>query len=218
MDDLGIPYSEGWGMSETTSLGISNPIMGLKKFGSIGIPFPGMDVKLVDIDTGTAAVPRGEPGELLVKGPLVMKEYWENPEKTSQVLKDGWLYTGDIARMDEEGYFYIVDRKSDMVIAGGYNIYPRDIDEVLFQHPKVLEAVAVGVPHEYRGETIKAFIVLKPGETASAEEIIDFCKEHLAIYKVPKIIEFRKELPKSAIGKILRRILRDEEVAKRKPG
>ena len=218
VDDLGIPYSEGWGMSETTSLGISNPIMGLKKFGSIGIPFPGMDVKLVDIDTGTAAVPRGEPGELLVKGPLVMKEYWENPEKTSQVLKDGWLYTGDIARMDEEGYFYIVDRKSDMVIAGGYNIYPRDIDEVLFQHPKVLEAVAVGVPHEYRGETIKAFIVLKPGETASAEEIIDFCKEHLAIYKVPKIIEFRKELPKSAIGKILRRILRDEEVAKRKPG
>ena len=213
--DLGIVYSEGWGMSETASLGLANPVMGLRKPGSIGIPFPGMDVKLVDLETGTKEVPQGEPGELLIKGPLVMKEYWENPEETAQALTDGWLHTGDIARMDEDGYFFIVDRKKDMIIAGGYNIYPRDIDEVLYQHPKVLDAVAVGVPHEYRGETMKAFIVLKPGETASAEEIIDFCKEKLAIYKVPKMIEFRDELPKSAVGKILRKVLRDEEVAKR---
>jgi long-chain acyl-CoA synthetase len=212
--DLGIPYSEGWGMSETTSLGIANPVMGLKKPGSIGIPFPGMDVKLVDLETGTKEVPQGEPGELLIKGPLVMKEYWENPEKTAETLKDGWLHTGDIAKMDEEGYFYIVDRKKDMIIAGGYNIYPRDIDEVLYQHPKVLDAVSVGIPHEYRGETVKAFVVLRPGKTASAEEIIDFCKTKLAIYKVPKMVEFREELPKSAVGKILRKILRDEELAK----
>ena len=214
VEDLGIAYSEGWGMSETTSLGIANPVMGLKKPGSIGIPFPSMDVKLVDLDNGKKEVPQGEPGELLIKGPLVMKEYWENPEKTAETLKDGWLHTGDIAKMDDEGYFYIVDRKKDMIIAGGYNIYPRDIDEVLYQHPKVLDAVSVGIPHEYRGETVKAFVVLQPGETASAEEIIDFCKTKLAIYKVPKIVEFRDDLPKSAVGKILRKILRDEEVAK----
>ncbi len=215
VEDLGIAYSEGWGMSETTSLGIANPVMGLKKFGSIGIPFPGMDVKLMDLENGTTEVPQGEPGELLVKGPLVMKEYWNNPEKTAKTLQDGWLHSGDIAKMDEEGYFYIVDRKKDMIIAGGYNIYPRDIDEVLYQHPKILDAVSVGIPHDYRGETVKAFVVLRPGETATAEEIIDFCKSKLAIYKVPKIIEFREELPKSAVGKILRKILRDEEVAKR---
>ncbi len=216
VSDLGIAYSEGWGMSETTSLGLANPVMGLKKFGSIGIPFPGMDVKLVDLETGSTEVPQGEPGELLIKGPTVMKEYWENPEKTNEALKDGWLYTGDIARMDEEGYFYIVDRKKDMIIAGGYNIYPRDIDEVLYQHPKVLDAIAVGVPHEYRGETVKAFVVLKPEETVSAEEIIAFCKERLAVYKVPKEVEFRNELPKSAVGKILRKILRDEELMNRR--
>jgi long-chain acyl-CoA synthetase len=215
VEDLGIAYSEGWGMSETTSLGIANPVMGLKKFGSIGIPFPGMDVKLVDIDTGTREVPQGEPGELLIKGPLVMKEYWDNPAKTADALKDGWMHTGDIAKMDEDGYFFIVDRKKDMIIAGGYNIYPRDIDEVLYQHPKVLDAVSVGIPHEYRGETVKAFVVLHPGETATAEDIIDFCKEKLAIYKVPKIIEFRDELPKSAVGKILRKVLKDEELAKK---
>jgi long-chain acyl-CoA synthetase len=217
VEDLGITYSEGWGMSETASLGIANPVMGQKKSGSIGIPFPGMDVKLVDIVNGVEEVGPGEPGELLIKGPLVMKEYWENPAETAQAIQDGWLHTGDIARMDEDGYFYIVDRKKDMIIAGGYNIYPRDIDEVLYQHPKVLDAVAVGVPDAYRGETVKAFIVLKPGQTASAEEIIDFCKEKLAVYKVPKIVEFRNELPKSAVGKILRKILRDEELAKYKP-
>lgn len=216
VEDLGIYYGEGWGMSETTSLGIANPLLGLSKQGSIGIPFPMMDAKLVDIETGEKEVPQGEPGELLVKGPLVMKEYWDNPEKTSEELRDGWLYTGDIAIMDEDGYFFIVDRKKDMIIAGGYNIYPRDIDEVLYQHPKVADAVAVGIPDEYRGETVKAYIVLQAGQTATEEEIINFCKEKLAIYKVPKLVEFRDELPKSPVGKILRKVLRQEEADKLK--
>lgn len=211
---MGINYSEGWGMSETTSLGFANPILGLKKPGSIGVPLPGMDAKLMDLETGEKEVPQGEPGELIVKGPLTMQEYWENPEKTADELKDGWMYTGDIATMDEEGYFFIVDRKKDMIIAGGYNIYPRDIDEVLYQFPKILDAVSVGIPDEYRGETVKAFVVLKDGESATEEEIINFCKEKLAIYKVPKRVEFRDELPKSAVGKILRKVLRDEEMAK----
>jgi len=214
--NLGIFYSEGWGMSETTSLGTANPILGLKKVGSIGVPFPGMDAKIVDLETGEKEMPVGEPGELIVKGPLVMQEYWQNPEKTAAELKDGWLYTGDIATMDKEGYFFIVDRKKDMIIAGGYNIYPRDIDEVLYQHPKVADAISVGIPHEYRGETVKAYIVLKPGETATEQEIIDFCKQKLAVYKVPKMVEFRTELPKSAVGKILRKVLREEEAAKLK--
>jgi long-chain acyl-CoA synthetase len=214
--DLGLRVSEGWGMSETTSVGVGNPVLGLKKVGSIGIPLSGMDVKLVDVEDGKTEVPQGEPGELLIKGPFVMKEYWENPEKTAEELKDGWLYTGDVAKMDEDGYFYIVDRKKDMIIAGGYNIYPRDIDEVLFLHPKVLEAISVGIKDDYRGETVKAYVVLNPGETATEKEIIDFCKEKLAVYKVPKIVEFREELPKSAVGKILRKILREEEEAKRK--
>ena len=173
-----------------------------------------MDIKLVNVDDGKTQVAQGEPGELLIKGPFVMKEYWENPEKTSEELVDGWLHTGDIAKMDKDGYLFIVDRKKDMVIAGGYNIYPRDIDEVLYQNPKVAEAVAVGINDAYRGETIKAYVVLHQGESATEEEIIAFCKEKLAVYKVPKIVEFREELPKSAVGKILRRLLREEEEAK----
>ncbi len=214
--DLGIYCSEGLGMSETTSLGTSNPIIGRKKIGSIGIPFPNTDIRIVDLENGEKDVPQGEPGELLINGPLVMKEYWDNPEKTREELKDGWFHTGDIVREDEDHYLYVVDRKKDMVIAGGYNIYPRDIDEVLYQNPKVLDAVAVGIPDDYRGETIKAFVVLKEGETATEEEIINFCKEKLAIYKVPKSVEFRDDIPKSAVGKILRRELRDEEINKMK--
>ena len=214
--DMGIYFSEGWGMSETTSLGIANPILGLKKIGSIGIPFPDTDVKLVDVEEGTQEVPKGEPGEIIIKSPLLMKEYWNNPEETAGQLKDGWLYTGDIAVQDEDDYFAIVDRKKDMIIAGGYNIYPREIDEVLFQHPKIADAVSVGIADEYRGETVKAFVVVKEGESATEAEIIDFCKEKLAAYKAPKLVEFRNELPKSAVGKILRKVLREEEAAKQK--
>jgi long-chain acyl-CoA synthetase len=145
-----------------------------------------------------------------------MKGYWEEPGETAGQLKDGWLYTGDIAVRDEDGYMFIVDRKKDMVIAGGFNIYPREIDEVLFQHPKVADAVSLGISDKYRGETIKACVVLKAGESASEEEIITFCREKLAAYKVPKIVEFRQDLPKSAVGKVLRKILRQEEEAKNK--
>lgn len=214
--DMGIFFSEGYGLSESTSLGIANPILGLKKVGSIGVPFPDNDVRLVDVDKGVEDVPQGEPGEIIMKGPLIMKEYWNNPEETANQLRDGWLYTGDIATEDEDGYIFIVDRKKDMIIAGGFNIYPREIDEVLYQHPKVLDAVAVGIPHEYRGETIKAYVVLKPGETATEGEIMDFCKQKLAPYKTPKLVEFRDSLPKSVIGKVLRKVLREEEERKQK--
>jgi long-chain acyl-CoA synthetase len=214
--DMGIPFSEGWGMSETTSLGISNPVLGLKKAGSIGIPFPDTDVRIVDLVEGVQDVPVGEPGEIIIRSPLVMKEYWNNPEETAGQLKDGWLSTGDIAVRDGDDYIAIVDRKKDMIIAGGFNIYPREIDEVLYQHPKIAEAVSVGIPDAYRGETVKAFVVLKGGQTASEEEIIKFCRQKLAAYKAPKLIEFREALPKSAVGKVLRKVLRDEELAKRK--
>ena len=214
--DMGIYFSEGYGLTESTSLGISNPVLGQKKVGSIGIPVIDNDVRLVDLKEGIHDVPRGEPGEIIMKGPLIMQGYWNNPEETAGQLRDGWLYTGDIAVQDEDDYFFIVDRKKDMIIAGGFNIYPREIDEVLFQHPKVQEAVAVGISDKYRGETIKACIVLKPGETATAEEIITFCRGKLAAYKAPKLVEFRTSLPKSAIGKVLRKVLREEETAKTK--
>ncbi|MGB6067165.1 MAG: long-chain fatty acid--CoA ligase [Desulfomonilaceae bacterium] len=214
--DMGIFFSEGWGMSETTSLGTANPIMGLKKVGSIGIPFPDTDIRIVDVEEGKEDVKPGQPGELLIRSPLIMKEYWGDPEETAGQLKDGWLSTGDIVVRDEDDYLFIVDRKKDMIIAGGFNIYPREIDEVLFQHPKVMDAVSVGIADQYRGETVKAYIVLKPGQTASDEEIIASCKEKLAAYKVPKLVEFRDSLPKSAVGKILRKILRAEELDKMK--
>ena len=213
--DMGVYFGEGWGMSETCSMGIANPILA-NKIGSIGVPLMDNDVRLVDVENGVEDVKPGEPGEILLKGPSVMKEYWNNPEETANQLSDGWLHTGDVGQMDEDGYIYIVDRKKDMIIAGGFNIYPREVDEVLYQHPKVAEGVTVGVPDAYRGETVKVFVVLKPGETATDKEIIDFCKAKLAPYKVPKLVEFRESIPKSAVGKILRKILRDEEIAKMK--
>ena len=209
VNDLGINFGEGWGMSETTSLGIGTPLMGRHKAGSIGIPFPDCDVRLVDPDSGQE-VAQGQPGEILFKGPLVMQGYWDNPQETAEAVVDGWLHTGDIAQMDQDGYLYIVDRKKDMIIAGGYNVYPREIDEVLFQHPKIAEAVSIGVADEYRGETVKAYVVLHQGQNTTEQEIIDFCRKRLAAYKAPKIIEFRDELPKSAVGKILRKVLRAE--------
>jgi long-chain acyl-CoA synthetase len=214
--DMGIYFGEGWGMTETTSLGTSNPILGLKKTGSIGIPFPDTDLRLVDLQEGQEDVPQGEPGEIIIKSPLIMKGYWEEPGETAGQLKDGWLYTGDIAVRDEDGYLFIVDRKKDMIIAGGFNIYPREIDEVLFQHPKIQDAVSLGISDQYRGETVKACVVLKTGESATEEEIITFCREKLAAYKVPKIVEFRESLPKSAVGKVLRKILRAEGETQKK--
>lgn len=205
---------EGYGLSEASPVTHVNPISGLRKPGSIGIPVPSTDARVVSLEDGVSDAPLGQPGELAVKGPQVMLGYWNMPEETAASLRDGWLYTGDIATMDEDGYFFIVDRKKDMIIAGGYNIYPREIDEVLYTHPKVLDAVTVGVPDPYRGETVKAFIVPKPGETVTEEEIIQFCKSKLAAYKVPKAVEIREFLPKTMVGKILRKELRAEELRK----
>ncbi|BCJ85453.1 long-chain-fatty-acid--CoA ligase [Effusibacillus dendaii] len=206
---------EGYGLSEASPTTHTTPFQGPKKAGSIGIPLPGTEARIVDLETGTRTLPIGETGELIIRGPQVMKGYWKMPDETAHTLRDGWLYTGDIARMDEDGYFYIVDRKKDMIIASGYNIYPRDVEEVIYTHPSVLETVVIGVPDEYRGETVKAFIVLKPGQTATAEEIEQHCRQHLAAYKVPRLIEFRESLPKTAVGKILRRVLAEEAKQKR---
>jgi long-chain acyl-CoA synthetase len=202
---------EGYGLSEASPVTHCNPVYGLRKVGCIGIPFPDTVSKIVDLETGEKEVPIGETGELVLRGPQVMKGYWNRPDETAETLRDGWLYTGDIAKMDEDGYTYIVDRKKEMILASGYNIYPREIEEVLYEHPKIKEAAAIGVPDKYRGETVKVFIVLKEGEEATAEEIIDFCREKLAKYKVPKLVEFREELPKTIIGKVLRRVLVEEE-------
>ncbi|MBK9710878.1 MAG: long-chain fatty acid--CoA ligase [Kouleothrix sp.] len=204
---------EGYGLTETSPLTHANPIYGLRKPGSIGVPVTDVEARLVDIETG-APIPLGADaeGELCVRGPQVMKGYWERPEETAECLSaDGWFRTGDIARTDADGYFYIVDRKKDMIIASGYKVLPREIEEVLFTHPAVQEAAVVGVPDAYRGETVKAYIVLKAGMRLSDEEVIAHCRASLAPYKVPRLVEFRAELPKTTIGKVLRRMLVAEE-------
>ena len=201
---------EGYGLTEASPVTHANPVWGERRPGSIGLPWPDTWARIVDPTTG-APVPVGEVGELLVKGPQVMKGYWRRPEETAAALRDGWLWTGDLARMDPDGYFYIVDRKKDIIIAGGFNIYPREVEEVLYEHPAVQEAAVVGTPDPYRGETVKAFVVLRPGQTVSAEELEAFCRQRLAAYKVPRLYEFRSELPKSLVGKVLRRLLREEQ-------
>ncbi|MBS4020990.1 MAG: long-chain fatty acid--CoA ligase [Dethiobacter sp.] len=205
---------EGYGLSEASPVTHANPMKGIRKPGSVGFPYPDTDCRVVDIETGTLEIPVGQEGELIIKGPQVMKGYWNRPEETAQTLRDGWLFTGDIVKMDEDGYFYIVDRKKDMVITGGYNVYPREVDEVLFEHPKIAEAVTAGLPDNYYGEVLKAYVVLKEGETCTEKEVLDFCTQKMAKYKVPRQVEFRAELPKSAIGKILRRVLLEEEKQK----
>ncbi len=205
---------EGYGLSEASPVTHCNPVFGRRKLGSIGLPFPDMDAMIVDLETGEKAMPVGETGELVVKGPQVMKGYWNKPEETAQALRGGWLHTGDIARMDEEGYFFIVDRIKDMIKTVGENVYPREVEEVLFTHPKVKDVVVVGLPEAFKGEKIKAYIILKEGVAATEEEFIQFCREQLSKFKVPKEIEFRKELPKTLVGKVLRRVLRDEEMKK----
>jgi long-chain acyl-CoA synthetase len=212
----GSQICEGYGLSETSPVVTTNPFGGKTKVGSIGLPVSDTELKIVDITEGTKEMFLGEAGEIIIKGPQVTSGYYKMPEETALTLRDGWLYTGDIGKMDEEGYFYIVDRKKDMIIAGGYNIYPREIDEVLFEHPKILEACAVGIPDPYRGETVKAYVVLKPGAKMTGEEVIQYCQEKLAKYKVPKTVEFMASLPKSMVGKILRKELRAMEMAKKK--
>jgi long-chain acyl-CoA synthetase len=207
---------EAYGLTETSPAATMDPI-GSPRDNSLGVPVPDTDVMIVDVETGAQELPPGKIGEIIIKGPQVMKGYWNMPTETANALRTGpdgepgWFYSGDIGFMDEDGYFHIADRKKDMIIAGGFNIYPADIEAVLFENPKVKEAAVIGAPDEYRGETVKAFLVLKEGETATAEEIIDFCTERMASYRVPRIVEFRDDLPKSMIGKVLRRELREEE-------
>lgn len=206
--------TEGFGLTEASPCVTANPLDGPQKEGSIGVAFPHTEIRIVDINDSSRVLGPHEEGEMLVRGPQVMQGYWNRPEETAATLADGWLHTGDIAYYDEEGYYYIVDRKKDLVIVGGYNVYPREVDEVLYEHPKVAEAVAVGVKHPTRGEVLKAYVVPRPGETLTTAELTAHCRTHLANYKVPKFFEFREELPKSLIGKVLRRILRDEEAVR----
>ena len=200
---------EGYGLTETSPVTHVNPAEGSPKVASIGLPIADTEARIMDLETGQREMPAGEVGEITIRGPQVMQGYWNKPEETALVLRDGWLYTGDIAKKDADGYFYIVDRKKDLIIAGGYNIYPREVEEVLFECPKIKEAAVIGVPDAYRGETVKAFVVLKDGVTSTAEEIIAFCRERLASYKVPRQVVFRDSLPKSGVGKYLRRELRN---------
>lgn len=223
-DLTGSKLVEGYGLSEASPVTHANPIYGQNCIGTIGLPWPDTEVKIVDVDTGNEILGVGEVGELCIRGPQVMKGYWNNPEETANSLRpdpeggDPWLYTGDIATMDEFGYFKIVDRKKDMILgAGGFNIYPREIEDLLYTHPKVLEACAIGIPFAEKGERIKVFIVPKPETTITENEIIEFCQKNLAAFKVPKFVEFRTELPKSTVGKVLRRALVTEELQQRQP-
>lgn len=202
---------EGYGLTESSPITHCNPLYGKGKTGSIGLPLPSTDCKIVDIIDGVTEMKRGESGELILKGPQVMKGYWNKDEETKNVLRDGWLYTGDIAKMDEEGYFYIVDRKKDLIIRGGFNVYPREVEEVLYQHPKIHDVCVVGITDKHLGEIVKAYVVLKIGCMASEDEIKEFCKHHMAKYKVPSKVEFRAELPKNILGKVLKRVIKEEE-------
>lgn len=201
---------EGYGLTEASPITHANLLWGKRKNGSIGIPFPDTEAKIVDSYTGEE-LPQGEVGELIVRGPQVMRGYWNKPEETVTALRDGWLYTGDLGRQDEDGFFSIIDRKKDLIIAGGFNIYPREVEEVLYEHPCVKEAVVVGVPDSYRGETVKAYIVTRTGTQVTQEELNVWCRERMASFKVPRQYEFRSELPKTIAGKVLRRMLLEEE-------
>jgi long-chain acyl-CoA synthetase len=211
----GRPIWEGYGLSEAAPVSFNTYLAPAR--GGTGVPVPGTDVRIVDLETGMRDLPIGEPGELLVLGPQVMKGYWQRPDETAAVLTDGWLHTGDVARIEPEGYLEIVDRKKEMINASGYKVYPREVEEVIYRHPDVAEVLVIGVPDQYRGETVKAFVALRPGGDADTDAIIVHCRSLLAPYKVPRIVEFRDSLPKSAVGKLLRRVLVEEERAKSEP-
>ncbi|MDD3893924.1 MAG: long-chain fatty acid--CoA ligase [Syntrophomonadaceae bacterium] len=212
----GAAITEGYGLSETSNVLTCTPMFTKRKIGSVGIPWPDVDIRIVDLQTGTVDMPVGEPGELIAQGPQIMSAYWKNPGETDNVLRDGWLYTGDIATMDEDGFFTIVDRKKDMILCSGFNVFCREIDEVLYTHPKVLDACAIGIPDPKRGETPKIFVILKPGETMTEEEVKEHCRKSLAPYKVPTHVEFINELPRTSVGKPMRNALRQQELAKNK--
>ena len=208
----GAVITEGYGMSETSNIVTANPLHTVRKPGGVGIPFPDNDVRIVDLDDPTKEMPLGEPGELLCKGPSVMREYWNNPEETAKTFIDGWLSTGDIAVLDEDGHIFIVDRKKDMILSSGFNVYPREIDELMYTHPKVLQACSFGIPDEKRGESLKLTLVLKPGQELSVDEVRAFCKESLSGYKVPTEVAFLESLPVTNVGKPDRKTLRQMQL------
>jgi long-chain acyl-CoA synthetase len=205
---------EGYGLSEAPTATHCNPLYGDIRTGSIGLPLPDVDCRIISLDDGVTSLKPGEVGELCIQGPQVMKGYHNMPTETANTLRDGWLYTGDIAKMDEDGYFYIVDRKKELIKPGGYQVWPREVEEVISAYAKVLEVGVAGVVDAYRGETVKAWIVLKPGESSTEEEIRDYCKKNMAPFKVPTQVEFRSELPKTTVGKVLRRELVREHMEK----
>jgi long-chain acyl-CoA synthetase len=210
---------EGYGLSEAAPVTHCNPLTDQRRNGSIGLPLPNVEAAIMDHTTGKL-LPPGEEGEIVVKGPNIMRGYWKREKETADIFVNGWMRTGDIGKMDEDGYFYIVDRAKDLIIASGFNIYPREVEEVLYAHEAVAEAAVIGIPHEYRGETVAAFVVLKPGfqpDEKTRESILAHCKQNLTAYKVPKTIEFRDSLPKSLVGKVLRRELRAEVLPNRAP-
>ena len=206
---------DNYGMTENVAFATGMPWGGKRKIGTVGVPFPGTDVKIVDLERGETEMKSGEPGEICIKGPQVMSGYYQRPDETARAIREGWLYTGDIGVMDAEGHLSVVDRKKDLIVSGGYNIYPKEIDEVLFQHEKILEACTIGVPDAYRGESVKAYVVLRPGMQMTADEVITYCRGQLAAYKAPRAVAFIDSLPKSAVGKVLRRELRDRDEKQR---
>jgi long-chain acyl-CoA synthetase len=211
----GADINEGFGMTETSPQTHLNPYGGHHKAGSIGLPYPDTEVRIVDLATGEESMPAGKEGEMIFRGPQVTKGYLNKPEETAKAIRNGWLYSGDIAYMDEDGYFFIVDRMKDLIISSGYNVYPREIEEVLYEHPGIQKAAAIGLPDEKRGEQIKVFVVPNEGATLDTEEVMKYCQEKLAKYKWPSIIEVRSSLPESTVGKILKKDLKKEEEAKR---
>ncbi len=210
---------EGYGLTEAAPVTHCNPLygQGTQKIGTIGVPYPDVECRIVDVETGERALAAGEPGELVLRGPQLMDGYYHKPDETAQTLRNGWLYTGDIATVDEDGYYAIVDRKKEMIIVSGYNVYPREVEEALATHPAVMDSAAIGIPHPIKGEDVKAFVVLKPGTTATADELIAHARTQLAPFKVPHEIEFRESLPKTLIGKTLRRQLAEEDRKRREP-
>ena len=206
--------TEGFGLTEASPCVTANPLYKTQKIGSVGIPLPDTEVVIMSLEDGKTQLGDNQSGEICARGPQIMMGYWNHPEETAATLADGWLHTGDIGYRDSDGYYFIVDRKKDMAIVGGYNVFPREIDEVLHEHPKIKEAVSLSVPHKTRGEMLKAYIVVKDGAKLSTAELAKFCREKLASYKVPRVFEFRDELPKTLVGKVLRRALREEEEKK----
>jgi long-chain acyl-CoA synthetase len=213
----GAKLVEGYGLTEAAPVTHSNPLFGQgkQKVGTVGVPYPDVESKIVDLETGTREVGPGESGELVLRGPQLMDGYYNNADETALTLRNGWLHTGDIATVDADGYVAIVDRKKEMIIVSGFNVYPREVEEALATHPAILDSAAIGVPHPIKGEEVKAFVVLKPGAKATAEEIIAHCRTQLAPFKIPKDVEFRESLPKTLIGKTLRRQLAEEDRKKR---